>query len=91
MLYDHDWQVAAAYTYLDHLGASGFAWEFLRRNPEYRTAYSESLGGSQISERSARPWGLRFRGRPKPTFRPGPRRLATPPQSRYCHHHVSSG
>ena len=60
-----DWRSAAAYDYAAAMEPAGFAWEFLRRNPEYRTLYKETpahaddgIGGP------ARRWGLRFPGGP---------------------------
>jgi hypothetical protein len=64
MLYESNWQAAAAYTYLDFLGSAAFAWEFLRRNSHYQAAYRSiaSAGDTspEISERFAQRWGLRF-------------------------------
>lgn len=47
------------------LGAPGFAWEFLRRNPDYRSDYAQwarrrSQPGAPIDKR----WGLRFAADP---------------------------
>jgi hypothetical protein len=42
MLYESDWQVADAYNYLDCLGSTAFAWEFLRRNPDYQKSIAPS-------------------------------------------------
>ena len=33
------WHLADAYGYLDDLGSKAYAWEFLRRNSDYRVAY----------------------------------------------------
>jgi hypothetical protein len=65
------WLEGAQYRQLHHLDRPGFAWEFLRRNPDYR-AFARKLSG----ERSAAPrtrlsrahaqagrWGLIFRRR----------------------------
>jgi Proteobacterial transcriptional regulator-like domain len=34
-----NWRMGAAYTYLDNLGSMAFAWEFLRRNSDYRADF----------------------------------------------------
>jgi hypothetical protein len=33
---NENWQSAEAYAYIDDLGPLAYAWEFLRRNPDYR-------------------------------------------------------
>jgi hypothetical protein len=38
-----NWRKAAAYTHLDNLGSTAFAWEFLRRNSDYRTAFNSIM------------------------------------------------
>ncbi len=38
-----DWQDAAAYKYTEKLDLAGWAWEFLRRNPEYKADWAEFL------------------------------------------------
>jgi hypothetical protein len=47
------------------LTRKGWAWEFLRRNPEYRQFYTD-IGTFKESDRSMalrlRRWGLIFRG-----------------------------
>jgi Family of unknown function (DUF6499) len=62
-----DWRSAAAYTYLDDLGSTAFAWEFLRRNSDYQHDYRSILDDAgtspETSEPLARRWGLRFRYR----------------------------
>lgn len=56
-----DWRSKAAYQYAEALELSGLAWEFLRRNPDYRAAFE---AGAPQAERGtsdpARRWGLRF-------------------------------
>ena len=70
MPYERDWRDADACAYLHDLGASAFAWEFLRRNRAYQAAYQAIAGAghaaAEMSERVAHQWGLRFRGRPQP-------------------------
>lgn len=61
-----DWRSAENYDYLSDLSASEFAWEFLRRNPDYINDFSEidrQMGASEIKVAS-RYWGLSFRARP---------------------------
>jgi len=64
MLVESCWRAADTYTYLDDLGSTSFAWEFLRRNPGYRAAYESIIGNSDVtpemSERIAQEWGLQF-------------------------------
>ncbi|MDF3811239.1 DUF6499 domain-containing protein (plasmid) [Rhodopseudomonas sp. BAL398] len=64
---DSDWRSEAAYDYIDQLTPSDLAWEFLRRNPEYRSSYAQLVATGQISPEAAaafaRHWGLHFRCR----------------------------
>jgi len=62
-----DWRSPAAYDYAAAIEPAGLAWEFLRRNLEYRAAHAaaskcadEGPGGP------ARRWGLRFFRRSEP-------------------------
>jgi hypothetical protein len=62
-----DWRLQTTERALNRLERQGFAWEFLRRNPDYRSDYSRlrSTPGSRPSASSphrsaARKWGLRF-------------------------------
>lgn len=57
------WGVSAAYLYTLDLDGAALAWEYLRRNPQYRAEY-----GTAARRRSAwfRRWGLRCRRRPTP-------------------------
>jgi len=59
---ESNWRDPAAYTYLDYLGSAAFAWEFLRRNSVYQTAYQSIPGDAapEMSELIAQQWGLRF-------------------------------
>jgi hypothetical protein len=65
---DESWRSEAAYDYIDKLTPGDLAWEFLRRNPEYRKSYQELVAAGRLTEDVARDfaehWGLRFRGRP---------------------------
>jgi hypothetical protein len=62
-----DWRRPETYESLRDLDATGLAWEFLRRNPDYQRAYLElsremtAIGQDQSSP--VRHWGLSFRGR----------------------------
>jgi hypothetical protein len=64
MLYESNWPVAATYSYLDNFGAMAFAWEYLRRNPDYQITYRDIVSKDkaipEMSERVARRWGLHF-------------------------------
>ena len=59
-----DWRSAAAYTYLNDLNPAEFAWEFLRRNPEYqrdyRVAAADGVDEAEFLEALLLKWGLRF-------------------------------
>lgn len=66
---DLNWRSAEAYDYLSALTPEGLAWEFLRRNADYRTEYDrlqEEVASGIATEAAladfARRWGLRFRG-----------------------------
>ena len=65
---DESWRSEAAYDYIDALTPGDLAWEFLRRNPDYRKSYRELIAVGRLSESAAREfaaqWGLRFRRRP---------------------------
>ncbi|AWC24829.1 MULTISPECIES: transcriptional regulator domain-containing protein [Hyphomicrobiales] len=64
-----DWRSPAAYGDIRHLPAAGFAWEYLRRNDEYRhdfqTIALTGKPGARQLERFAQRWGLRFPERPR--------------------------
>ena len=70
-----DWRSASAYEDLRPLDAPAFAFEFLRRNPEFldhhgrlmRKSRNRALEATDAEEFSQR-WGVRFR--PKLEFRP---------------------
>ena len=61
------WRSEAAYNYVDTLSPGDLAWEFLRRNIEYKRSYDEFLQRNEKSEEVTRKftsrWGLRFRSR----------------------------
>ncbi len=64
-----DWRVPEEYRYTAKIPAAGFAWEYLRRNDEYRhdfdTLTATKQPARQELEMFARRWGLRFRFRPR--------------------------
>lgn len=89
-----DWRSPTAYNYTKDLNPSGLAWEFLRRNPDYRADYS-SAGHQAASEtgaaRPARRWGLRFLERPRPPRRRGGNLLAPRTTRKRRHPHGKPG
>lgn len=64
------WRSPTAYDYVEELDPSELAWEFLRRNTEYRDAYEELVSNGPATDQAttefSQTWGLRFRGGPKP-------------------------
>ncbi|MGQ3673917.1 transcriptional regulator domain-containing protein [Xanthobacter sp. TB0139] len=68
MLTGIDWRSPAAYRHAKHIPAAGFAWEYLRRNDDYRRDYQAVAitrrSGSPALEAFADRWGLRFPMRP---------------------------
>ncbi|WP_319802070.1 transcriptional regulator domain-containing protein [Azospirillum fermentarium] len=56
-----DWRSAAAYTDTAALPVAGWAWEFLRRNPEYRAGTRAVAPRSAEHTAVGRRWGLSFR------------------------------
>ncbi|MGE4521269.1 MAG: DUF6499 domain-containing protein [Acetobacter sp.] len=69
-----DWQSPAAYEHAQDIAAAGMAWEYLRRDDEYRRAFQrmkafpapKPRGRKAFSER----WGLRFPCRSNAACRP---------------------
>jgi hypothetical protein len=61
---DESWRSETAYDYIDKLTPGDLAWEFLRRNPDYRKSYEEAVAAGRLTEDVAREfaqiWGLRF-------------------------------
>ena len=65
-----DWRAPGAYEDLRSLDAPGFAWEYLRRNPDFQQHRGELeqaarrgvLIQAEVDE-FARRWGVRFRER----------------------------
>lgn len=64
MLNGIDWRSPAAYRHTKHIPAAGFAWEYLRRNDDYRRDYQAIAAihrrGSPALEAFSDRWGLRF-------------------------------
>lgn len=59
-----DWQSPAAYEHAQDIAAAGMAWEYLRRDDDYRRAFQRikalpapKRGGSKVFSKR---WGLRF-------------------------------
>jgi Proteobacterial transcriptional regulator-like domain len=75
---DESWRSQEATAYLDRAQRIGFAWEFLRRNPDYRDDYDHIsrhvASGTTIALEAAlalaQRWGLSFPVRPGATERP---------------------
>ena len=91
-----DWRSQDAADSLKELDRSGLAWEFLRRNPEYREDYRQALqriASGAIAEEAAmaeisRRWGLSFRPRSRRASKPPPDDLAARTLAAYrcpCH------
>ena len=54
------WRPAAAYLYILHLDGAALAWEYLRRNPEYRLDWRHhQCGRRQLPAEPTLHWGLR--------------------------------
>ncbi len=58
-------RLPARYRYTEKLQPEDWAWEFLRRDPEYRSAATGDRTGRDRAP-DATAWGLHFRGRPRP-------------------------
>jgi len=79
-----DWRSQHAVDALLGLDRAGLAWEFLRRNPDYREDFRQTLqriASGEISEEAAvtefsRRWGVSFRLRSRPTSEREPDDLA---------------
>ncbi len=75
------WRSSADYDYVERLGASDLAWEWLRRNKHYAQDYA-TLSKAAPDDASLRQalldkWGLRFRGRSQPPGSKGLRILGS--------------
>ncbi len=70
-----DWRSPAAYAHAKSISAAGFAWEYLRRDEDYRRDFHRvtqlpRLGGAAQTAFSER-WGLRFPDGPGSLRQPG--------------------
>jgi hypothetical protein len=54
------WHPAAAYLYVLHLDGPALAWEYLRRNPDYRLDWHQQLDRRTLEADAAPRWGLRL-------------------------------
>jgi hypothetical protein len=54
------WHPGAAYLYVLHLDGAALAWEYLRRNPDYRRVWQRHRRHPQRPYYGASPWGLRL-------------------------------
>lgn len=67
-----DWRSPAAYGHTMQIPAAGFAWEYLRRNHDYRQQFQTVVrtGGPNDDdlETFAARWGLRFPVRSRRTI-----------------------
>jgi hypothetical protein len=64
-----DWRSPAAYAHTSKIGAAGFAWEYLRRNDDYRRDYEAAManGGSPLQPSTFEElWGVTFSQRSRP-------------------------
>ena len=64
MLKSINWRSPAAYQYTEQIPAAGFAWEYLRRDDEYRREF-QAITASHESDPErldafVQRWGLRF-------------------------------
>ena len=66
---DDAWRSEAAYNYVDTLSPGDLAWEFLRRNIEYKRSYDEFLQRSEKSEEVTREFTSRWEKIPFSTLR----------------------
>jgi hypothetical protein len=56
-----DWRSPDAYHYVTSLDPGGLAWEFLRRNSNYRAEYFAEQKPDDVGiDTRALSWGLRF-------------------------------
>ncbi|MFN8680386.1 transcriptional regulator domain-containing protein [Paracoccus sp. P2] len=64
-----NWRTPSAYRHVKDLPAAGFAWEYLRRNEDYRKDVERfnrtgAFTAEELDTFASR-WGLRFRTRPR--------------------------
>ncbi|WP_374345411.1 transcriptional regulator domain-containing protein [Phenylobacterium sp.] len=62
-----DWRSPAAYRFAKSIPAAGFAWEYLRRDDEYRSEFQAITASHEPApermEAFVQRWGLRFSDR----------------------------
>ena len=79
------WRSTAGYDYVERLGASDLAWEWLRRNKRYAQDYAtlSKAAPDDVALKTALldKWGLRFRGRSHPPGSKSLRAVGTPDRS----------
>ncbi|WP_417603800.1 transcriptional regulator domain-containing protein [Primorskyibacter flagellatus] len=79
------WRSTADYDYVERLGASDLAWEWLRRNKHYAKDYATlskaAPDDASLKQALLDKWGLRFRGRSKASSSKGLRALGPPARS----------
>jgi hypothetical protein len=84
-----DWRSSSTAEALNQLDRAGFAWEFLRRNPDYRRDYSnlppEAEETNPASIATGVRWGLCFCMRPRVAScgHGGALATGTPPSQRH--------
>lgn len=79
------WRSTADYDYVERLGASDLAWEWLRRNKHYAIDYATlskaAPDDASLKQALLDKWGLRFRGRSQPPGAKSLRALGSPNRS----------
>lgn len=67
---EFDWRSPDAYRPIQDVTSPGFAWEFLRRSPDYRHDVKRRTRApthpARADDAFVRRWGLPFRGGPPP-------------------------
>lgn len=70
-----DWRSPAAYAHAKSIYAAGFAWEYLRRDDDYRHDFHRVRRLSRLDSDAqtafSKRWGLRFPDGPGSLRRPG--------------------
>lgn len=70
-----DWRSPAAYAHAKSIPAAGFAWEYLRRDEDYRRDFHRVRRLSRLDNNAqtafSERWGLRFPDRSGSLRRPG--------------------
>ncbi|MEH3117248.1 MAG: DUF6499 domain-containing protein [Methylorubrum populi] len=68
-----DWRTPATYAHARNISTAGFAWEFLRRDPDYRRDFrhvkASPRGAVEVQAAFTDRWGLRFPSGPGPACR----------------------